>query len=336
ARKHVPARPRPAPSPSEAAVAEWNKAHPMPKPEDPRLEAYVRDRYRAGAEWIRQWPDDVRLHVDQVWAARMLDGMDVEAIADGFLAALSRDPDALQATPYRLDAAGLYAERGIRLSRVPALVEEAFQEMELDRFSEHSDLEPFRPRDETAYRHGILARARRLWSGTEEGWKAWLEAPSTAREEDLRCVSVRGEWKPSGKPLPEFAVSDQHGRKWTQADFKGRTTFVNIWATWCAPCREELPEVEKLYQRLKGRADVAVVTLSIDESPGVVAPFVESHRFTFPVLHGKSLYDSVVPDSSIPRNWIINRAGAIEKEQIGFDKNGRWLDEMLAELEKAK
>ena len=185
----------------------------------------------------------------------------------------------------------------------------------------------------------ILHRARKLWTkagGTEDGWKAWLEGPSLAREEDFRCVAVRGDWKPASKALPDFTLADSAGRKWTSADFKGQTTFVNVWATWCEPCRSELLQVEKLHQRLKDRPGLSVVTLNLDDNPDLARRFTESNHLTFPVLYGKALYDRLTRELSIPRTWIINRDGVLVKEQVGFDNSGHWLDEALAEIEKTK
>ena len=98
ARKHAPVRP--APPPAQAKLAEWTKAHPAPDPPDP---AYLRARNRAIQELLKLWPDDVRLHSDRLGIARQLEDLPAAEIADGLLAALERDPDARQMTPYRLD-----------------------------------------------------------------------------------------------------------------------------------------------------------------------------------------------------------------------------------------
>ena len=65
--------------------------------------------------------------------------------------------------------------------------------------------------------------------------------------------------------MPDFELVDLQGRTWRLADLKGKTAFVNVWATWCAPCRKEMPHLQRLYDRVKGRPDVVLLTMNVDE-----------------------------------------------------------------------
>jgi thiol-disulfide isomerase/thioredoxin len=181
----------------------------------------------------------------------------------------------------------------------------------------------------------LLARAERLWrdlGGGEPGWKAWREAPAVAWVPEADPEAI--EWETVEEPLPDFSLQDLEGRTWTLADLKGKTTLVNLWAVWCGPCRAELPYLQKLHDRLKGRQDLQVLTLNTDENPGSVAPFVKDGAYTFPVLLAE-FYVSVTMDrSGIPRNWIVDRDGTLQIESIGFGGNGdRWVEDMLKLLE---
>lgn len=70
-------------------------------------------------------------------------------------------------------------------------------------------------------------------------------------------------FKKSPEPLPDVAFTDASGKPMTLADFKGRTVLLNLWATWCAPCRKEMPDLDKLQKEL-GSASFEVVALSVD------------------------------------------------------------------------
>ena len=102
------------------------------------------------------------------------------------------------------------------------------------------------------------------------------------------------------------------------ADFKGQVVLLNIWATWCGPCVEEMPSMQKLHQELKDEKFV-ILAVSIDESGAkVVLPFMEKHKLTFPALVDsagtlKSLYQT----TGVPESFIIDKKGNIVEEVIG-------------------
>ena len=113
------------------------------------------------------------------------------------------------------------------------------------------------------------------------------------------------------------------------SDYRGKVVFLNIWATWCPPCREEMPSMESLYQRLKGR-EFEMLAVSIDrQREEVVGPFVAKYGLTFPVL--------LDPDSKtyklygltgIPETFIIDKKGVIVLKMIGAQNwmEKKWLD----------
>jgi thiol-disulfide isomerase/thioredoxin len=137
------------------------------------------------------------------------------------------------------------------------------------------------------------------------------------------------------RPLPEFELGDMKGKTWKKANFSGKTVFVNLWATWCGPCREELPHLEKFYQRVKGREDVVLVTLNLDDNIGAVEPFLKENKFSFPVILAKDMVESFRGALSIPRNWVVDRKGVLRYEMIGFDMIGgeEWIKKMTDQVE---
>ena len=116
---------------------------------------------------------------------------------------------------------------------------------------------------------------RALWKqmgGTDEAWQAWRKQPSKNEQ------AAEGFWTKPNAELPEFALADMTGKTWRLKNLDGRTTLINVWATWCGPCMEELPHVEKIYEMMAERKDIQLVTFNVDENPGLVQPFLEEHQ----------------------------------------------------------
>jgi len=180
----------------------------------------------------------------------------------------------------------------------------------------------------------LAERAATLWreaGGTDEGWAALTSAEVTAAAEMVgTAIAAPSSWSAGTTVLKPFELRELAGRTWTPADLAGKVVFANVWATWCGPCREELPLLGKLAERLAGRDDVRVVTFNVDRNIGTVAPFVAREKLALPVLlaerYVSGLYDGSL---TIPRNWILDRDGTVRWEQVGFDpsQGERWVDE---------
>jgi peroxiredoxin len=121
-----------------------------------------------------------------------------------------------------------------------------------------------------------------------------------------------------GVPAPEFTLPGLDGNMVKLVDYKGKVVLLNIWATWCPPCVQEMPSMEKLYQELKDE-DFQILAVSIDVSAGnVVAPFMKKHKLSFPALTDtqgtlKSLYRT----TGVPESFIIEKDGIIAEKIIG-------------------
>ncbi len=179
----------------------------------------------------------------------------------------------------------------------------------------------------------LLSAQRRLWTGlggSDETWVRWVnDIPDSTRQQNS---SAGVEFAPINRALPEFSLKDSTGQTWTLARFKGKTTIAVVWATWCQPCREELPHFAKFAETLKDRNDVQVVTFNTDDNSGAVEPFLKQTGYTFPVLFAQHFAEDLMPYFAIPRTWII-RDGVLVAEMIGFGGDWqKWQDAITAQL----
>ena len=136
------------------------------------------------------------------------------------------------------------------------------------------------------------------------------------------------------RPLPKFQLKDLEGRTWKLSDLKGKVTLINVWATWCAPCRVELPYVQRLHEALENGPGLQVLTLNLDENPALVPGYMRAGGYTFPVIRSFELAEKIHPVSEIPQNWIIDSKGRRSVQSLnGYGEV--WLKRVRAEMEKA-
>jgi cytochrome c biogenesis protein CcmG, thiol:disulfide interchange protein DsbE len=102
------------------------------------------------------------------------------------------------------------------------------------------------------------------------------------------------------------------------SSYRGQVVLLNIWATWCSPCEQEMPSMERLYQEL-GPEGLKVVAVSIDQtSSGTVQKWVQEHDLTFTVLHDASGHiQQTYQTTGYPESFVIDRSGTIVKKLIG-------------------
>jgi peroxiredoxin len=113
----------------------------------------------------------------------------------------------------------------------------------------------------------------------------------------------------------DFTLSDLQGNPWHLRDLKGKVVLVNFWATWCPPCRKEMPDLQALYDRYKDQGFV-VVSIS-DEEAAKVQPFIAERKITYPVLldPGRKIND-LFQVEGIPKSFVYNREGKLVAQSI--------------------
>ncbi|GAA4415052.1 hypothetical protein GCM10023187_45210 [Nibrella viscosa] len=120
----------------------------------------------------------------------------------------------------------------------------------------------------------------------------------------------------SGPPY-QLALSTLDGKTVSLDDLKGKVIFLNQWATWCPPCRAEMPAIEKLYQSVD-KSKVAFVMLSLDENPAKARRYIEQNKFTFPVYVPAGPMPNDFTTEAIPTTLILDPDGRIAQRMEGM------------------
>jgi peroxiredoxin len=124
--------------------------------------------------------------------------------------------------------------------------------------------------------------------------------------------------RPSRQKIAEdFALPTPNGGSFRLSDHRGKAVLVNFWATWCPPCREEMPAMERLYQRHKDRG-LMLVAVSIDADPALVPPYLKASKLTFPVaLDPKAEVANTYGVRALPSSFVVDRAGTMTALALG-------------------
>jgi peroxiredoxin len=122
----------------------------------------------------------------------------------------------------------------------------------------------------------------------------------------------------------DFSLTDLQGKRWTLSDLHGKVALVNFWATWCPPCRSEMPDMEALYQRFKSQG-LVVLAISDEDAP-TVKPFVDKFQITFPVLlDSGDKVNGQYKISGIPKTFIYDRDGKLAAQAIDMRTSAQFL-----------
>jgi peroxiredoxin len=127
----------------------------------------------------------------------------------------------------------------------------------------------------------------------------------------------------------DFTLSDLQGKAWHLQELRGKVVLVNFWATWCPPCRKEMPDLDALYGKFK---DQGFVVLAIsDEEAAKVSPYLAEHKVSYPVLldPGRKVNDLFIVEG-IPKSFVYDRSGKMVAQSIDMRTRSQFLA-MLAQ-----
>ncbi|HXN85421.1 MAG TPA: TlpA disulfide reductase family protein [Candidatus Binataceae bacterium] len=141
---------------------------------------------------------------------------------------------------------------------------------------------------------------------------------------------------PAGDIASDFKLEDAFtGQTVSLSSLKGKVVFLNVWATWCGPCREEMPSMETLYDELKSNKDFVMLAVSQDtKGKSAVVPYVEKNGYHFKILlDPENKVGDSYSVSGVPETFIIDRKGRIVAHHMGaFDWSRPDVKEALRQL----
>ncbi len=118
-------------------------------------------------------------------------------------------------------------------------------------------------------------------------------------------------------PAPELKLTDLSGSPTALTDYRGKVVLVNMWATWCPPCKAEMPTLEAFYRKYQDQGFI-IVGLNDGETRDVVAPFVNEHGLTFPIwLDEQYASEKAFNTVNLPSSYVIDRQGTVRLMWIG-------------------
>ncbi len=166
----------------------------------------------------------------------------------------------------------------------------------------------------------------------------YVELASLVRYEHMQATSddpqfatamAQLEADDANREKADFTLTDLQGKEWRLHDLQGKVVLVNFWATWCPPCRKEMPDLDALYAKFK---DQGFVVLAIsDEDAAKVTPFIGERKISYPVLldPGRKV-NELFKVEGIPKSFVYNREGKLVAQSIDMRTRSQFLG-MLAE-----
>jgi peroxiredoxin len=158
-------------------------------------------------------------------------------------------------------------------------------------------------------------------------------AASHFLKDELTSITV-------GSDAPGFAAAtlDAPARMKSLSDYRGEVVVLNIWATWCIPCRTEMPSMESLFKEL-GPKGLKMVAVSVDNAgeEQKIRDFVKEYGLSFEILHDAAgAIQGIYRTTGVPETFVLDRDGVIRKKWIGADDwasegNKRLLEQLLAQ-----
>jgi peroxiredoxin len=138
-----------------------------------------------------------------------------------------------------------------------------------------------------------------------------------ADDDSVASIAQRGVVKP-GEPAPNFQLRDMNGRTVSLSELRGKVVLLNFWATWCGPCRVEMPAMERLY-RAYDRKDFEILAVSTDaQGVAVTRPFQEENKLTFPILHDSDFRVGLSYGArTLPMTFMVDRQGIVRQHIFG-------------------
>jgi peroxiredoxin len=133
---------------------------------------------------------------------------------------------------------------------------------------------------------------------------------------------------------PDFSLPNLTGQPVTLSSYRGKVVLLDFWATWCGPCKEEIPHLVDMQNRY-GSEGLQIIGVSMDDSPGPVREFSQQFKMNYPVVMGNAktgeLYGGIL---GLPITFVIGQDGRINARHIGATSSSVFEKEILTQLRK--
>ncbi|MCF7833598.1 MAG: redoxin domain-containing protein [Candidatus Marinimicrobia bacterium] len=136
-------------------------------------------------------------------------------------------------------------------------------------------------------------------------------------------------------PMPEFRIEGIDSNFVTHEDFRDKILIVSFFATWCPPCRRELPHMNEVYHQFSDDEEVAIIVVSTDDDKFLVPPFISENGFDFPVYYAEGL-NKEFGVKGIPTLFVIDKQGMIRYKKVGFSEGEEFEKIMSWYIEEIK
>ena len=160
---------------------------------------------------------------------------------------------------------------------------------------------------------------------------ALLLAGCGSSNENVRAASVKPDKQ--RKAAPDFTLKDANGKEFKLSDYKGKIVMLNFWATWCGPCKAEIPSLVELQNEY--RDDLVILGFSVDDTVEKMRPYAAEYQINYPLLVGngrEDVQEAFGPLYGIPVSVIIDREGKIAKKHSGIATKAQFEREIKALL----
>ena len=137
-----------------------------------------------------------------------------------------------------------------------------------------------------------------------------------------------------GSEAPDFQLEDLDGQEVSLSEFRGRPVVLNFWASWCGPCRLEMPVFQEVYTDEMWKAGgLVILAVNLGESPELVQEFVDYYGLTFPILlDPRSRVGMIYNAANLPTTYFIDNSGIIRSIKRGAFTNRQALDRLIMDM----
>jgi len=179
--------------------------------------------------------------------------------------------------------------------------------------------------EKSKYNDKLLEYGKEAFAKKEGNAEGFDKLVAAAKEKGAAKAKEKLMAERVDKPAVDFSAKNLAGETVQLASLKGKVVVLDFWATWCGPCKAAFPFVQKVYEKYKNNADVAILAVNTWENEKgaerekLVKKFLEDNKYTFPVVYDETQVVEKYKVEGIPTQFFIDRKGVIQFKTVGFE-----------------